>query len=75
MLTDAQVLRLESEVLAFLEENPSITNRRLRDIASVSYDEATQLFRDMLDRGCIKKLGKSSQTRYVRAEESCPESI
>ena len=64
-LTEERLAALEHEVLEYLREHDSITNRKLREFAGVSYDQAIFFFNQMLDRGVLQRAGVSSGIRYV----------
>lgn len=64
ILLDADLSRAVKLVQTYLETNPSITNRSLREISGINYDQAIRVFRCMVDEGKLIKEGKSSGTKY-----------
>jgi hypothetical protein len=63
-LTEEQLLQVQRRVVDFLAHNPFITNRKLRDISGLSYDQAIMFFNTMLARGTLKRTGVASSTKY-----------
>lgn len=59
-----RAVKLTSE---YLRTHPAITNRELRAISAVSYDDAIRFLGRMVDEGLLTRMGKSSGTRYVLA--------
>jgi predicted HTH transcriptional regulator len=64
-LTEDDLTRVQRVVFAHLKTHESITNRVLREITSVTYDQAIFFFGQMLKRKALKKIGTSSATRYI----------
>ena len=57
-----------NKVIGYIKENGSITNRVVREILDISYDQAIYLFNTMLSDRQIRRIGKTSSTRYVLPE-------
>lgn len=66
-LSKMQVRETQRVVTAYLRTQPYITNRILRSLAKVNYDQAIQFFNLMLEKGVLQKEGKASGTRYTKA--------
>lgn len=64
-LSSERVSEVESLVETFLKQHDSITNRKLREISGVNYDQAIYFFNLMVDRGQLQRTGKASGTKYV----------
>jgi predicted HTH transcriptional regulator len=58
--------KVEKQVSDYLTSHPSITNRELRRIAGVSYDQAIAVFHELIARGILKRIGSGSGTKYIR---------
>lgn len=51
--------------LNFLKANSSIRNRDIRDVASISYDQAIHFFNRALAENRLVRKGSGSGTHYV----------
>jgi predicted HTH transcriptional regulator len=64
-LSEAEISRVWVIVREFLRKHPSVTNRTLRAISGISYDQAIQFFNRMVDQGKLIREGKSSGVKYT----------
>lgn len=65
-LTDKDLVQIKRVMLDYLKTHEFVTNRILREIVSVTYDQAIFFFGKMLKQKVLKKIGISSGTRYVK---------
>lgn len=65
-LKEGQLREVEEITMKFLELNPSITNRKLRQISGVNYDQAIFFFNYMIRKRRLRRVGVSSGTKYIR---------
>ncbi len=68
-LTDTQSESCERHMIQYLATHPSITNRELRALTGVSYDQAITFFNFMVANGRLLRVGKASGTRYELPSE------
>jgi hypothetical protein len=61
---------LLSKVKEHINAHGSITNRELRRIAGITYDEAIRFFKEATDRRVLLRVGKASGTRYIRPDNT-----
>lgn len=66
-LSEVQLRSLEKLVTRHLGHRGSLTNRALRDIASISYDQAITLFNHLVSKHILRRIGSGSGTRYELA--------
>lgn len=66
-LTPDDFEKVRATVLDYVRENGSITNRLLRTLTRISYDQAIWVFGTMVKAGDLERVGKSSSTKYVIA--------
>ena len=64
-LDDDEYLRTASIVQAFLRKNGHITNRGLRSLTGLSYDQAIKFFNRALSEDVLERRGRASGTNYV----------
>jgi predicted HTH transcriptional regulator len=62
--------RFNDQVLRLVHAHGSITNRELRMLFGVSYDDATRILGGLVDSGKLSRVGISSATKYVIANYS-----
>ena len=65
-LTKKQTEEARQHVLLHLETHDSITNRELRAISNLSYDQCITFFNKMVLRNKLKRVGSGSATKYIR---------
>lgn len=65
-LTDKDLVQIKRVMLDYLKTHEFVTNRILREIVNVTYDQAIFFFGKMLKQKVLKKIGISSGTRYVK---------
>jgi hypothetical protein len=64
-LTDQDLANVQRTVLDYLNTHEFVTNRILRDIVGITYDQAIFFYVQMLNRKVLQKIGARSTTRYV----------
>jgi len=52
-------------IFRYLRDHESITNRALRELTGIGYDQAIDAFRKLQKSGDLNKEGVASATRYV----------
>jgi hypothetical protein len=60
--------RIAKMVVAYLQSNAEITNRKLRQISGISYDQAIHFFGRMCEEGQLLRIGTTAATRYIRRD-------
>jgi hypothetical protein len=63
-LSDEQYARAKEMVIAYMTDHQSIANRELRALTQLSYDQAVTFFNKMIADGILKRVGKTTTTRY-----------
>ncbi len=64
-LNDEEYNRIQKYVCDYLTSNGSISNRELRNISGITYDQAIFFFKKALQKGTLLKVGRTSGIRYV----------
>lgn len=64
-LTEEDLIHIQKVTVEYLKSHEYVTNRILRQIVNVTYDQAIFFFGRMIKRKVIKKVGTSSGTRYI----------
>ncbi len=64
-LSQGELLQTQEVVLDYLKTHDTITNRALRQMTSVGYDQAVHFFNEMVSSGVLLRIGKGSGTKYV----------
>jgi hypothetical protein len=64
-LTEDDLGHLERIAFDYLKTHDFVTNRIMRNIANISYDQAIFFFGQALKRKALKKIGAGSATRYL----------
>ncbi len=64
-LPENRMIEIESAVRTYLQTHKSITNREVRQLTGISYDQAISFFNEMLRAGRFERVGVYSGTRYV----------
>ncbi len=64
-LTEKDLTRIQDIVIKYLKANDFVTNRLLREVIDITYDQAIYFYRKMLEREILKKIGTASGTRYI----------
>ena len=67
-LDDAEIHTVCKSVSHFLDTEASITNRELRQLTGISYDQAIHFFNGMVDSRRLVRVGKTSGIKYVLAD-------
>jgi len=57
-------------IFAYIEKNGSITNSNCRKLLKLGYDQVITIFNLLVKSGDIKRIGKTSSTRYVLPDSS-----
>ena len=65
-LSQSQMEEVEKEVMKYLKTHPFVTNKILRALTNINYDQAIQFFNSMLNAQKLKKEGVRSGTKYTR---------
>jgi predicted HTH transcriptional regulator len=55
----------KTQVLQYLASHPNITNRTLRTISPIGYDEAIYVLGKLCDEGVLERRGNAGATHYV----------
>lgn len=63
-LSEADILLVWEQVCEFLKTHPFITNRTLRALSGINYDQAIHFFGYMVEQGELSREGKSSGVKY-----------
>lgn len=64
-LTESDLIHIQHIVIDYLKIHDFVTNRLLREIIDITYDQAIYFYRKMLERKILKKIGTASGTRYI----------
>jgi predicted HTH transcriptional regulator len=64
-LTESDITHIQRIAIRHLKCHKFLTNRELRGIVDITYDQAICFYRKMLDRGIIERIGISSGTQYI----------
>src|SRR2546425_11261952 len=71
-LPEEQIRHIEQTVMAYIDNNLSISNTALRALTGIKYDQATYFFNRMLHEGKLLRTGRTSGIRYIRPENATP---
>jgi predicted HTH transcriptional regulator len=58
--------KMRESIYRFIKKNGYITNRQCRELLNISYDQAINLFNQMVENKELKREGKASATKYTR---------
>lgn len=64
-LTEKDISQIQRVAVRFVKKHNFLTNRYLRGIVDITYDQAIYFYRKMLDSGVFERVGVASGTRYV----------
>jgi predicted HTH transcriptional regulator len=64
-LTEKDISHIRRIAIRHLKSHEFLTNRELRGIVDISYDQAIYFYRRMLDRGVLERVGIASGTKYI----------
>ena len=64
-LNDDEIEEVKKSVLIYLRDHEYITNRLLRDLSGVTYDQAIYFFKQMMHQGILKREGITTNIRYI----------
>jgi uncharacterized membrane protein len=64
-LNNDEIEEVKKSVLLYLQEHDFITNRALRNLSGVTYDQAIFFFKQMMSHGILKRVGITTNIRYV----------
>jgi predicted HTH transcriptional regulator len=64
-LLEAQTAQVEKAVRIYLRQHESITNRKLRELTGIGYDQAIFFFAEMVKANRLSRIGTGSATKYV----------
>ncbi len=65
VLTENEFTQVKEAVFPYFSRHESITNREIRELTNISYDQAINFFNRMVAQGHLKRVGKASGTKYV----------
>jgi hypothetical protein len=71
-LRGEQLRDVEQAALLYVSTHGSITNREIRSLTGINYDQAIWFFNEMLRGGTLQRTGTASTTRYVMPDGSEP---
>ncbi|MCX6083296.1 MAG: hypothetical protein NTW32_27525 [Chloroflexi bacterium] len=55
----------KQRIYEFIKQNGYVTNRQVRSLLNISYDQAIHLFNQMVENRDLIREGKTSSVRYV----------
>ncbi len=64
-LSEEECRRVEKLTVEYLVNHSTITNRELRALGKVAYDQAIWFFGRMVKRGKLRRVGSGGSTKYV----------
>jgi predicted HTH transcriptional regulator len=64
-LSEEDIVRVEKLTIKHLSNKETITNRELRAISAISYDQAIYFFGKMLRQRILRRRGTTAGTYYV----------
>ena len=64
-LTEKDLIHIQHIVVDYLKDQEFITNRILRKVTSVTYDQAIFFHNEMLKKKVLQRIGKASAIRYI----------
>lgn len=65
ILSDVQLRKSEQQVMEYLKVYPTVTNREMRVLSGLSYDQCINLFSFLVDSKKLKRVGKGAGTHYT----------
>jgi hypothetical protein len=68
-VSDEEIAQIRRAVLNFLSEHEFISNRLLREVTNINYDQAIYVFGVLQRSGDLTRIGKASATRYALAKK------
>lgn len=63
-LSESELGRVEDLVMTHLQDTEFISNRQLRPIANITYDQAIYFFNHMIRQGRLSRVGIAAGTKY-----------
>jgi len=66
-LSDEQCAQVEDLIIRYLETHSHLTNRLLRELSGIGYDQAIYFFKLMTAKRRLTKIGEAGGTRYLLA--------
>lgn len=64
-ITEKEFAKIVVSVRKFLKKESSITNRTLRVLTGLNYDQAISFFSTAVARGELRRCGRGSTTHYT----------
>jgi hypothetical protein len=64
-ITEKEFAEIVVSVRKFLKKESSITNRTLRVLTGLNYDQAISFFNIAVTRGVLRRSGRGSATHYT----------
>lgn len=71
-LSEDDFERCVAAAVIYLQTNPSIRNREMREVASIGYDQAIHFFNRAIAERRLVRLGNGSGTRYMLPTKRTP---
>jgi hypothetical protein len=68
ILSKEEVNKLKTLLLQFFSDNDCITNRKLRELYGITYDQAIYFFGQMIKENIVNRLGTTSSIHYTLKE-------
>jgi predicted HTH transcriptional regulator len=68
ILSKEEVTKLKTLLLQYFSDNDCITNRKLRELSGITYDQAIYFFGQMIKQNIVNRLGTTSSTHYTLNE-------
>jgi predicted HTH transcriptional regulator len=67
-LSKEEIEKVKALVLRYLQDHNRITNRLLRELSGIAYDQAIYFFRQMIKQELLDRIGTTSNIHYVLSE-------
>jgi len=67
-LSKEEIEKVKALVLRHLQDHDHITNRLLRELSGVTYDQAIYFFGQMIKQELLDRIGTTSSIHYVLSE-------
>lgn len=67
-MSDEKFVEAFSTVERYLKDHPFITNRELRSLTGLNYDQSIKFFNIAISRCLLQRQGKAGGTKYMSVE-------
>lgn len=67
--TPEQVSKAQEKLMEYLASHPSITNRQMRAMSGLSYDQCISFFNEMVRLGKVERNGRRGGTSYTACSQ------